>query len=161
MSQCVHSLGPSRFRVQFDNRAFDKRDHRVCSANASATRIASEAVFACVIFDVTPMVSPLSRRVVSDITMPPASSPLTLSAFVASAKRTRSDGVDQNAILFAQHAMSRMYIIASSTDWIVIGSRDVERRAIAGQWLRRGKTERPDEDVADETLALGSQCASS
>ena len=36
---------------------------------------------------------PLSRRVVSDITVPPASSPLTLPPF-ASPTRTRSDGVE-------------------------------------------------------------------
>ena len=82
MLQCVHSLGPSRFRGAVRQSRFDKRDHRVCSANASATRIASEAVFACAIFDVTAMLRPLSRRVGSDITIPPASWPLTLSAFV-------------------------------------------------------------------------------
>ena len=70
------------------------RDHRVCSANASPTRSASEDVFACAMFEVTAMTMPLSRRVISDITMPPASSPLTLPGFFASAKRTRSDGVE-------------------------------------------------------------------
>ena len=64
------------------------------SANASPTRSASEDVFACAMFDVTAMTMPLSRPVISDITMPPASSPLTLPGFVASAKRTRSDGVE-------------------------------------------------------------------
>jgi hypothetical protein len=58
--------------------AADLRDHRVCSANASPTRSASADVFACAMFDVTAMTMPLSRRVISDITMPPASSPLTL-----------------------------------------------------------------------------------
>src|ERR687897_873894 len=69
------------------------RDHRACSANASATPSASEDVFACAMFDVTATTMPLSRPVISDITIPPASSPLTLPGFVASAKRTRSDGV--------------------------------------------------------------------
>jgi hypothetical protein len=55
---------------------------------------ASDDVFACATFDVTAMTMPLSRPVVSDITMPPASSPLTVPGFVASAKRTRSDGVE-------------------------------------------------------------------
>jgi hypothetical protein len=73
---------------------FDLRDHRVCSANASPIRSASKAVFACAMFDVTAMTMPLSRAVISDITMPLASSPLTLPGFVASAKRTRSDGVE-------------------------------------------------------------------
>ena len=51
---------------------------RVCSANAFPIRSASQDVFACAMFDVTAIDRPLSRRVVSDITMPPASSPLTL-----------------------------------------------------------------------------------
>ncbi len=72
----------------------DLRDHRAWSANASPTRSASEDVFACAMFDVTAMTMPLSRPIISDITMPPASSPLTLPGFVASAKRTRSDGVE-------------------------------------------------------------------
>ena len=37
---------------------------------------------------------PVVPAVISDITFPPASSPLTLPAFVARAKRTRSDGVE-------------------------------------------------------------------
>jgi len=45
-------------------------------------------------FDVTAMTMPPSRCVISDITMPPASSPLMWSGVVASAKRTRSDGVE-------------------------------------------------------------------
>ena len=68
------------------------RDHRVCSANASPTRSASEDVFACAMFEVTAMTMPLSRPIISDITMPPASSPLTLPGFVASAKRTTERG---------------------------------------------------------------------
>jgi hypothetical protein len=40
------------------------------------------------LFDVTAMTMPLSRRVISDTTMSPASSPLTLSGLVASATRT-------------------------------------------------------------------------
>jgi hypothetical protein len=51
-------------------------------------------VLACATFDATATTIPLSGRVISDITLPPASSPLTLSAFVARAKRTRSDGVE-------------------------------------------------------------------
>ncbi len=41
---------------------------------------------------------------------------------------------------------------APSWSWarIVIGSRDIERRAIAPQWLRRGETDRPEDDVADD-----------
>jgi hypothetical protein len=74
--------------------AADLRDHRVWSANASPTRSASEDVFACAMFDVTATTMPLSRPVSSDMTMPPASSPLTLPELVASAKRTRSDGVE-------------------------------------------------------------------
>ena len=70
------------------------RHHRVCAAKVSPTRSASEDVFACAMFDVTAMTMPLSRPVISDITIPPASSPLTLPVFVASAKRTRSDGVE-------------------------------------------------------------------
>jgi hypothetical protein len=62
------------------------RDYRVCSANASPTPSASEDVFACAMLEVTAMTMPLSLRVISDITMPPASSPLTLPGFVASAK---------------------------------------------------------------------------
>ena len=69
-------------------------NHRVCSANASPIRSAREDVFACAMFDVTATTMPRSRLVISDITMPPASSPLRLSGFVASAKRTRSDGVE-------------------------------------------------------------------
>ena len=65
-----------------------------CSANVSATFRARAAVLACAMFDATATTIPLSRRVVSDITLPPASSPLTLSALVAKAKRTRSDGVE-------------------------------------------------------------------
>ena len=52
------------------------------------------AVLACATFDATATTIPLSRRVISDITLPPASSPLALSALVARAKRTRSDGVE-------------------------------------------------------------------
>src|SRR5688572_3985311 len=67
-------------------------------------------VFAYAMFDVTAMMMPSSRLVISDITMPPASAPLTLPESVASAKRTRSDGVEENAIPLAQQARSRMYI---------------------------------------------------
>src|SRR5207247_10934852 len=63
-------------------------------ANTSATFSARAGVLACATFDATATTIPLSRRVISDITLPPASSPLTLSAFVARAKRTRSDGVE-------------------------------------------------------------------
>ena len=38
-------------------------------------------------FDVTAMTMLLSRRIINDITMPPASSPLRLPGFVASVKR--------------------------------------------------------------------------
>src|SRR3954451_8373690 len=54
-----------------------------CSANVSATFCARAAVLAYAMFDVTATAIPVSRRVTSDITLPPASSPLTLSAFVA------------------------------------------------------------------------------
>ena len=43
-----------------------------------------------------------------------------------------------------------MYVSRRPRARIVIGSRDIERRAIAGQWLRRGETDRPEDDVADE-----------
>src|SRR3954471_23657885 len=65
-----------------------------CSANTSATFSARAAVLACATLDATATTIPLSRRVISDITLPPASRPLTLSAFVTEAKRTRSDGVE-------------------------------------------------------------------
>ena len=39
---------------------------------------------------------------------------------------------------------------SSSPAGIVIGSRDIERRAIARQWLRRGETNRPEDDVVDQ-----------
>jgi hypothetical protein len=45
-------------------------------------------------FDVTAMTRPLSCAVASDITMPPASSPVRLPGCVESATRTRSDGVE-------------------------------------------------------------------
>ena len=38
--------------------------------------------------------APHPTEIYCDITMPPASSPLTLAGLVASAKRTRSDGVE-------------------------------------------------------------------
>jgi hypothetical protein len=44
-------------------------------------------------FDVTATTTPLSRSVINDVTIPPASSPLTL-ASVARPKRTRSEGVE-------------------------------------------------------------------
>ena len=68
--------------------------HRLCVVNASPTRSASEDVFACAMFELTATTMPLSRPIISDITMPPASSPLTLPGFAGSAKRTRSDGVE-------------------------------------------------------------------
>ena len=43
-------------------------------------------------------VLPLSRRIISDVTLPRASSPLTLPALVVRAKRTRSEGVEWNAV---------------------------------------------------------------
>src|SRR4051794_38639792 len=64
------------------------------SANASATFNASAAVSACVMLEATATTTPLSRRASSDITLPPASSPVMLAACVARAKRTRSDGVE-------------------------------------------------------------------
>jgi hypothetical protein len=88
-----HERGPADVR-ETDAERRVSRDQRVCSANASPTRRASEDVFACAMCDVTAMTMPLSCPVVNDITMPPASSPLTLPGFVASAKRTRSDGVE-------------------------------------------------------------------
>jgi len=65
-----------------------------CAANVSATFRASAAVWAYAMFEATATTIPLSRRLMSDITLPPASSPVMLSAFVPSAKRTRSDGVE-------------------------------------------------------------------
>ena len=73
-----------------------------CSANVSATSSARAAVLAHAMFDARATTIPLSRRLISHITLPPASSLLTLSAFVARAKRTRSDGVESNAIFPAQ-----------------------------------------------------------
>jgi hypothetical protein len=70
------------------------RGQRVRSANASPTRVASEDVFACAMFDVTAMTMPLAPAFVSDITVPPASSPFNLPGFLASAKRTKSVGVE-------------------------------------------------------------------
>lgn len=74
----------------------ERRDgvpHGACVANASPIFRPSADVFACAMLDTTATTMPLSRSVTSDITIPPASSPLMLPSFVRP-KRTRSDAVE-------------------------------------------------------------------
>ena len=79
-----------------------------CSANVSATLRARAAVLACAMFDATATTIPLSRRVVSDITLPPASSPSSClhSSPGQSGREIGRRGI--NAIFPAQHARSRI-----------------------------------------------------
>ena len=67
-------------------------------------------MLACAMFDATATTIPLSRRVVSDITLPPASSPLTLSAFVAAEKRTRSDDMAYSGTTSASSAAADAWL---------------------------------------------------
>ena len=125
-----------------------------CSANVSATFSARAAVLACAMFDATATTIPLSRRVVSDITLPPASSPLTLH------RSRRQSGRDRTGRWTDCHlprtARQVAHVHSSSSTAGICGEpppeccRHVERRAIARQWLPGGAdTNRPEDEVVD------------
>ena len=118
--------------------------------NASRIRSASEDVFACAMFDVTATTMPLSRP--RHQRHHHAASEHTVDAAGVRRQRDAHEigrrGIERQPV----RATGQVAHVHQSpfTAGIVIGSRDIECRAIARQWLRRGETDRSEEDVADD-----------
>ena len=115
-------------------------DHRACVANASPTRCASDQVFACAMFEATAMTMRPSRAVSSDITMPPASSPLTLPGVRRQREAHEIGRRGRRTPFRSRNRPGRActsVVVLRGDRCVTRMRRDVERRAIARQWLLR------------------------